>query len=171
MILDDQSEQSFDVRFFDSLQVALWGRASWNLQIEIFTAYSSCPIELKLGKMKPDINPHKCWIFRFPSEGRWGRLLKSSNRSTACSFHPIELKLDSRILNIRLNHILAEQDFHFLSRVTVGAHFLQPSNHHCTAYSSHAIGLNGCRMITDISSHNNTELPSAQLRDETLLGF
>ena len=68
-----------------------------------FTAYSSYPVQLKLGRMIMNISPldRSGRNFRFHSRGAVGaRLLKSLKRFTAYSVHPIELELDRMILDI-----------------------------------------------------------------------
>ena len=78
-----------------------------------FTAYSFYAIELKLGRMIPDTNPHyrsELFFFIFARGAMRPRILKSSNRFTAYSFDAIELKLGRMILDINLLNRY-DQDF------------------------------------------------------------
>ena len=66
-----------------------------------FTAYSSYPFELKLGRMIPDIISHNRSELDFRSEGAVkARLLIYVNRFTTYSINQIELNLGRMILDI-----------------------------------------------------------------------
>ena len=115
-----------------------------------FTAYSSYPIELKLGWIILDISS----LDRFASDcpistygALWGaRILKSLNRFTAYNFYSIELKFGRMTLGISPLDRCP-------SRGAVAARLLRHLNRF-TGYSIHPIELKLCGMILGISPHN-----------------
>ena len=81
--------------------------SSTNFHIFRLTAYSSYPIELKLGRMILDNCPHNHSEpdFSIPSRGRCGVApFEIYSRFTAYSYYPIELKIDKMILAISLHN-------------------------------------------------------------------
>ena len=97
-------------------------------------------------------------ILRFSSEGRCGgaRLAKSSNRFTAYSSYPIELKLCRMMLVISL-HNRSPSDFSISPRGRCGGAPLEILNRF-TAYKFYLIELKLDRMILDISPLDRSEL-------------
>ena len=86
-------------------------------------------------------------LFRFPTGSAVNeRLLKYSNRFTAYSIHPIELKRSRMILDIS-PHNLTEPDFSISSHEVLWEARLLRSSNRFTAYSSYPIHLKLGRLI------------------------
>ena len=87
-------------------------------------------------------------MLRFPRGRCWVRLLKFSNRFTACSIYPIELKFDCVILNVN-PQIRSKLGFSISFQ---GARLLKSLNTF-TACDIDPVELHLCRMILDINPH------------------
>ena len=134
-----------------------------------FTAYSFYPIELKLDRTIPDINPHNRSELDFSISFQGARLLKYLNRFTAYSIHPIELKFGRIILDI-IPYNFAQPGFRLTFRGCCGARLLQFSNRFNTFCSSYAIELKLCRMIQDISPHKTSASDLRYFDIESVVG-